>query len=82
MTLVGPRPTLPNGVEYYTPYHWLRLSGKPGLTGIRQVHGRSRVDFQNIVEMDIEYLQHQSFWEGLKLITLTVPVMIQGPGGA
>jgi len=82
MTLVGPRPPLPYEVEYYTPFHWLRLSGKPGLTGIWQVHGRSRVDFQSMVEMDIEYLQHQSFWEDLKLIALTVPVMIQGRGGA
>jgi len=82
MTLVGPRPPLPYEVEFYTPYHWLRLSGKPGLTGIWQVSGRSRVDFQSMVEMDIEYLQHQSFWEDLKLIALTVPVMIQGRGGA
>jgi len=82
MTLVGPRPPLPYEVEYYTPYHWLRLSGKPGLTGIWEVYGRSRVDFQNMVDMDIEYLQHQSFWEDLKLIVLTVPVMIQGRGGA
>ena len=82
MTLVGPRPPLTYEVEYYTPYQWLRLSGKPGLTGIWQIYGRSRVDFQNMVEMDIEYLQHQSFWEDLKLIVLTVPVMIQGRGGA
>jgi lipopolysaccharide/colanic/teichoic acid biosynthesis glycosyltransferase len=82
MTLVGPRPPLPYEVEYYTPFHWLRLSGKPGLTGIWQVHGRSRVNFQSMVEMDIEYLQHQSFWEDLKLIALTVPVMIYGRGGA
>src|SRR6266446_1756065 len=81
MTLVGPRPPLPYEVEFYTPYNWLRLSGKPGLTGIWQVYGRSRVDFQNMVEMDIEYLQHQSFWEDLKLIVLTVPVMIRGRGG-
>jgi lipopolysaccharide/colanic/teichoic acid biosynthesis glycosyltransferase len=82
MTLVGPRPPLSYEVEYYTPYQWLRLSGKPGLTGIWQVYGRSRVGFQNMVDMDIEYLLHQSFWEDLKLIALTVPVMIQGRGGA
>src|SRR5260221_12106844 len=82
MTLVGPRPPLPYEVEYYTPYHWLRLSGKPGLTGIWQVYGRSRVDFQNMVDMDIEYLQHQSSWEDLNLIDLTIPVMIQERGRA
>jgi len=81
MTLVGPRPPLPYEVELYTPHNWLRLSGKPGLTGIWQVYGRSRVTFQDMVEMDIEYLRHQSLWEDLKFIVLTVPVMIQGRGG-
>ncbi len=81
MTLVGPRPPLPYEVEFYTPRDRLRLSGKPGLTGIWQIYGRSRVTFQDMVEMDIDYLQHQSFWEDLKLIALTVPVMIWGKGG-
>ena len=81
MTLVGPRPPLPYEVELYTPHDWLRLSGKPGLTGIWQVYGRSRVPFQKMVELDIEYLQHQSLWEDLKLIALTIPIMIQGCGG-
>jgi len=81
MTLVGPRPPLPYEVELYTPRDRLRLSGKPGLTGIWQVYGRSCVTFQDMVGMDIEYLQHQSLWEDLKLIALTVPVMIRGRGG-
>ncbi len=81
MTLVGPRPPLPYEVALYTPRDQLRLSGKPGLTGIWQVYGRSCVTFQDMVEMDIEYLRHQSLWEDLKLIVLTVPVMIQGRGG-
>src|SRR6266851_10248550 len=81
MTLVGPRPPLPYEVEAYRPRTRLRLSGKPGLTGTWQVYGRSRVPFQTMVEMDIDYLQHQSFWEDLKLIALTVPVMVQGRGG-
>lgn len=81
MTLVGPRPPLPYEVEEYTPRDWLRLSGKPGLTGTWQVYGRSRVPFREMVEMDIEYLHQQSFWLDLKLIFLTVPVMISGRGG-
>ena len=81
MTLVGPRPPLPYEVELYTPRDRLRLSGKPGLTGIWQIYGRSRVTFKDMVEMDIDYLQHQSLWEDLKLIALTVPVMIRGRGG-
>jgi lipopolysaccharide/colanic/teichoic acid biosynthesis glycosyltransferase len=82
MTLVGPRPPLPYEVEKYGPYDWLRLSGKPGLTGLWQVYGRSQVTFQSMVKMDIDYLRRQSLREDLKLIALTVPVMITGRGGA
>lgn len=82
MTLVGPRPPLPYEVEEYSSRDWIRLSGKPGLTGKWQVYGRSRVPFQKMVELDIEYLQQQSFLQDLKLIVLTVPVMIKGRGGA
>src|SRR5207248_9761650 len=82
MALVRPRPPLPYEVENYNLYHKMRLSGKPGLTGPWQVYGRSRVPFETMIEMDIAYLQRQSLWEDLKLITLTVPVMIQGRGGA
>ena len=82
MSLVGPRPPLPYEVEHYRPQDWLRLSGKPGLTGGWQVYGRSQVPFEEMVQMDIAYLRRQSIWEDLKLILLTIPVMIQGRGGA
>jgi lipopolysaccharide/colanic/teichoic acid biosynthesis glycosyltransferase len=82
MTLVGPRPPLPYEVERYSQHDWLRLQGKPGLTGYWQVYGRSRVTFSSMVEMDIEYLQKQSLREDMKLIFLTVPVMVMGQGGA
>lgn len=82
MTLVGPRPPLPYEVEMYSSHEMLRLSGKPGLTGRWQVYGRSRVTFQEMIEMDVEYLENQSLWEDLKLIFLTVPVMIFARGGA
>src|SRR2546423_9206340 len=65
MALVGPRPPLPYEVEMYSRYEWVRLSGKPGLTGNWQVFGRSRVTFQDMIEMDIEYLQQQSLWQDL-----------------
>jgi lipopolysaccharide/colanic/teichoic acid biosynthesis glycosyltransferase len=82
MTLVGPRPPLAYEVELYTQRDWLRLSGKPGLTGLWQVYGRSRVTFENMVDMDIAYLQQQSLWNDIKLILLTVPVILLGRGGA
>ncbi len=81
MSLVGPRPPLPYEVEAYGSRDQLRLRGKPGLTGTWQVYGRSRVTFNNMVEMDIAYLQQQSIWQDLKLIALTLPVMLQGRGG-
>ncbi len=82
MSLVGPRPPLPYEVELYGQYENLRLLGKPGLTGTWQVYGRSRVTFQNMIEMDLDYLEHQTFWLDLKLILLTVPVMLLARGGA
>lgn len=81
MTLVGPRPPVPYEVEVYGEREWLRLAGKPGLTGTWQVYGRSRVTFQEMIEMDIRYLQMQSLWQDIKLITLTVPVMLLARGG-
>ncbi len=82
MTLVGPRPPVPYEVAEYDPQDRLRLSGKPGLTGIWQIYGRSRVPFKKMVEMDIEYLEQQSILQDLKLVALTVPVMLQSRGGA
>lgn len=82
MTLVGPRPPIRYEVEMYQPRDLLRLAGKPGLTGYWQVYGRSRVTFHEMVELDIAYLQRQSLWEDIKLIVMTVPVMLNGRGGA
>ncbi|GCF08226.1 sugar transferase [Dictyobacter arantiisoli] len=82
MALVGPRPPLTYEVDLYSSHEWLRMVGKPGLTGTWQVYGRSRVTFQSMVEMDIEYLEHQSIWTDIKLIVLTVPVMLFSRGGA
>ena len=82
MSLVGPRPSLPYEFEMYGEHDKLRLCGKPGLTGTWQVYGRSRVTFQQMVEMDVAYLRQQSLLADLKLIVLTVPVMASGRGGA
>lgn len=82
MTLVGPRPPLPYEVELYSMHAHLRLSGKPGLTGAWQVYGRNRVTFQQMINMDVEYLKQQSLLEDVKLILLTIPAMLQAPKGA
>lgn len=82
MSLVGPRPPLRYEVNLYSPHDFLRLSGKPGLTGTWQVYGRGRVTFQEMVAQDIAYLETQSLAYDLKLMVLTVPVMLTGRGGA
>lgn len=82
MSIVGPRPPVEYEVNRYTSYQFLRLSGKPGLTGTWQVYGRGRVSFPKMVEQDITYLRTQSIRYDLKLMFLTVPVMIKGTGGA
>jgi lipopolysaccharide/colanic/teichoic acid biosynthesis glycosyltransferase len=82
MSLVGPRPPLPYEVEEYSLRDSLRLHGKPGITGYWQVYGRSRVTFDEMVEMDINYLRQQSILQDIKLIILTVPVAALGRGGA
>lgn len=82
MSLVGPRPPVPYEVESYCERASLRLCGKPGITGYWQVYGRSRVSFDEMVEMDIKYLCQQSILQDLKLMVLTVPVAVLGRGGA
>lgn len=82
MSIVGPRPPVEYEVIRYSPYHQLRLAGKPGLTGTWQVYGRGRVSFEEMVNQDIEYLETQSLLYDLKLMFLTVPVMVNGKGGA
>ena len=82
MSLVGPRPPLLYEVEEYSSHAHLRLCGKPGITGYWQVYGRSRVTFDEMIEMDINYLHQQSILQDVKLIALTVPVAILGRGGA
>ena len=82
MSLVGPRPPLPYEVEAYSLHDCLRLCGKPGITGYWQVYGRSRVTFDEMVEMDIEYLRQQSILQDIKLILLTIPAAASGRGAA
>ena len=80
MSLVGPRPPLPEEVEHYEPWHMRRLSVKPGLTCIWQVSGRSHVSFDRWVEMDIEYIENRSIWLDIRLLLRTIPAVFSGRG--
>ena len=72
MTLVGPRPPIPYEVALYRPYHLKRLNTKQGITGYWQVNGRSSTSFEEMVELDTEYIQKQSFWLDLNILFKTV----------
>ena len=80
MSLVGPRPPLPREYKDYRDWQRKRLDGIPGITGFWQVSGRSRIPFQEMVKLDIHYLQNWSVWVDIKIMVRTIPVMLKGEG--
>ena len=76
MSLVGPRPVPAYEVELYDSPHHARLAGRPGITGMWQVYGRSRVTFERMIQMDIDYVQRSSILFDIKLLLLTVTSVI------
>lgn len=80
MSLVGPRPPLPQEAAVYTPRQARRLAVLPGLTGIWQVSGRSDVAFDRWVDMDLEYIERRSIWLDLLLLLRTIPAVLSRRG--
>jgi lipopolysaccharide/colanic/teichoic acid biosynthesis glycosyltransferase len=81
MSLVGTRPPTPEEVARYAPHHFQRLRVKPGLTGEWQVRGRSKIiDFEEIVQLDLEYQRRWSITHDLRLIWQTIGVVLTGHG--
>jgi len=74
MSLVGPRPTS-FGAETYELWHTERLEVKPGITGLWQISGRSDLDFDERLRLDIAYIERRSFWYDLYIILMTVPAL-------
>jgi exopolysaccharide biosynthesis polyprenyl glycosylphosphotransferase len=80
MSIVGPRPPIPYEVEAYELWHRKRLDMKPGLTGLWQVSGRNRLPFEEMVRLDLFYIENWSLLLDLKIILRTGLVMIGGQG--
>lgn len=80
MSIVGPRPPIPYEVEMYRVDQRRRLDAIPGLTGLWQVSGRCITSFDEMVELDLEYVRMQSLWLDIKIILLTIPAALSSKG--
>lgn len=81
MSLVGPRPPIPYEVDRYLAWHKRRLLPvKPGITGLWQVTGRSRVGFDEMVRLDLSYARSWSLWLDIKILLQTPGAVISGDG--
>jgi len=80
MALVGPRPPVPREVALYTLQDRRRLDVTPGLTCIWQVSGRGDIPFDQQVQLDVQYIESQSFWFDVKLLLATIPAVLLGKG--
>ncbi|HEY4245846.1 MAG TPA: sugar transferase [Lacunisphaera sp.] len=76
MTLVGPRPCIPNEFEQYLPWQHQRFDAMPGLTGLWQVSGKNRTTFEEMIRLDIKYSQTVSPFLDLKIMLLTAPSLL------
>jgi lipopolysaccharide/colanic/teichoic acid biosynthesis glycosyltransferase len=80
MSLVGPRPPVPYEVELYDTHDLRRLGSLPGITGWAQTHGRCSIEFDEMVRLDLEYIERQSIWLDLKILLITVPLVLSRKG--
>ncbi|MFH0926818.1 MAG: sugar transferase [bacterium] len=80
MSIVGPRPPIPEEVEKYEPWHRRRLSIKPGITCLWQVMGRNKIGFEKWMELDMQYIDNWSLWLDFKILLKTIQVVLFGFG--
>jgi len=80
MSLVGPRPAIGYEVDLYSDAHRKRLQAQPGITGLWQVKARSSVSFEEMVKLDVEYIEQQSLWLDIKLLFSTLAVIVKKKG--
>ena len=82
MSLVGPRPPVPEEVAVYESWQRRRLSMKPGLTCVWQVNGRNNTDFETWMRQDLEYIDTWSIGKDMKILLKTVPAVFSGRGAS
>lgn len=80
MSLVGPRPLLPEYVELYTPEQARRHEVRPGVTGLAQVEGRNQLTWDERLALDVWYVDNRTFWLDIKILTRTVVAVITRRG--
>jgi lipopolysaccharide/colanic/teichoic acid biosynthesis glycosyltransferase len=80
MSLIGPRPNVPWEVEAYLDWHYERLRGLPGITGLAQVRGRSCISFDQIASSDVEYIERQCLLLDLQILWWTLTSILGGRG--
>jgi len=80
MSIVGPRPDIPFAVNMYDKWHQQRLLVKPGITGLWQVCGRKSLSFEEMVSLDIEYINGESLLQDAKIFILTIGTVLRGDG--
>ena len=82
MSLVGPRPPLPDEVKQYDSWQRRRLSMKPGLTCFWQIEGRNKINFEEWMKLDLKYIDNWSMWLDMKLLAKTIPAVLIGRGAS
>jgi exopolysaccharide biosynthesis polyprenyl glycosylphosphotransferase len=82
MSLVGPRPPIPEEVAQYKRWQRRRLAMKPGLTCLWQISGRNNIDFDRWMQLDLEYIDSWSPMLDLKILLKTIPVVLTGKGAS
>lgn len=78
MSLVGPRPGLPYEFEEYEDWHKERIKVLPGITGLWQVSGRNALTFEDMIVLDLYYIENMSPWFDLQIMLKTIPVLVFG----
>ncbi len=77
MSFIGPRPLLPRYLPYYTEKERIRHSVRPGITGLAQINGRNKVDWDSRLALDVQYVENMSFMNDAKILFNTIIKVIQ-----